>query len=209
VETNRGLPGLAGSLRWYPHPFTIEFYGLFARLRNPEEAAAVKRRIYAEYGRECAVLFVSREPAAEASDSLRSLLDDLLINALMDTILKQTMHALEYLSSSGGGIAILTFERVEEALAFAHELQTRFAENGVAVRMALDFGPVLAFQDREGRGIAGDPVNLASKLAEDLGEPGRIRITERAARRFPATPAGDSFEVTISGVHLKGISLQN
>jgi class 3 adenylate cyclase len=184
----------------------MEFYQLFTRLRNADQAAEVKRRIYAEYGRECAVLFVSREPAA-ADDSLRSLLDDLLINTLMDTILKQTMRALDYLSSSGGGIAILTFDRVDEAFAFARELQARFAENGVAIRTAIDFGPVLAFQDREGRGIAGDPVNLASKLSEDVGEPGRIRITDRAARRFKRPVTGEPFDVTISGVHLTGISL--
>src|SRR5436190_970074 len=84
-----------------------------------------------------------------------------------------------------GGRAILTFQEPDEALAFALDLRQRFHENGLEARVGIDEGPVLVFRNENGpSGISGDAVNIASKLCEDIGEPGRIRLTERVAEQL-------------------------
>jgi class 3 adenylate cyclase len=67
---------------------------------------------------------------------------------------------------------------------------------------------VLLFEAPDGsRTIAGHPVNVASKIAEDAGLSGRIGVTTRAAAQLGAAQAGEPFQVTVSGVLLTGFSL--
>jgi class 3 adenylate cyclase len=200
------LSAPACELNGYPHPFTSEFFEMFRGIRRAEDAEAIKRQIYSRYGRERAVLFVAREVSSESADNLASLLDDLLANVLVDTIVRRTRSAAGHVSNSVGGLAILTYETSDDALEVGRALLGRFDENGLPVRVGIDYGPVLMFDDRGGgAGIMGDPVNIASKLSEDIGERGRIRLTKRAAKRLSKAPPGDAFETEISGVRIRGI----
>ncbi len=68
--------------------------------------------------------------------------------------------------------------------------------------------PFLLFETPDGaKSIAGDAINIASKLAEDAGRAGRISVTTRAAARLGPAPAGEPFQVTASSVLLTGIML--
>jgi class 3 adenylate cyclase len=200
------LSGLSGEHDGYPHPFTTEFFEMFRGIRRAADAHAIKRQIYSRYGREKAVLFVSRELSRESADNLASLLDDLLANVLVDAIVRRTRGATGHISNSVGGLAILTFGTSDEALEVGRALLARFEENGLPVRVGIDYGSLLMFDDSGGgAGIMGDPVNIASKLSEDIGERGKIRLTTRAAKRLSKAPAGDAFETEISGVRVRGI----
>jgi class 3 adenylate cyclase len=90
-------------------------------------------------------------------------------------------------------------------VAFAEEIRTTLAQTGIRCRIGVDSGQVLVFDlGTGGRDIAGDPVNTASKLAQDVGELGHIYVSARAAERAGLTASGSEFGVEVSGVRLVG-----
>ncbi|MBI5480723.1 MAG: hypothetical protein HY906_17830 [Deltaproteobacteria bacterium] len=109
---------------------------------------------------------------------------------------------------SGQGYVIVAFADPREALATALETRERFAERGLAVRIGLDLGPVLAFDEPPGvRQIAGGAVNIASKLSVDAGVAGAIQVTDRAAQHLGPPPGAARFELDVSAVRLTGYRL--
>ena len=212
VQSNRRAPWLQETETFYPHPFPPDFYGLLSRLGESLDVEEIKRRIYEQWLRERTVVFLARHrgplEARSPAPSLDGLLDDLVMNALMDTVIREMMSGRNQIASSGGGIAILTFDTPQEGIGFARDLRAKLAENGLPVQVAIDAGPVLLFQNSRGpSGIAGDPINVASKLAEDVGKPGCIRVTERAFTHPEDASGQQRFEVTLSGITLKGVIL--
>ena len=207
VAWNRRAPWLQEKETEYPHAFPAEFYELLCQFRGSEE---LRRRIYDQWLRECTVVFLARQrgPGEAGAGSLDSMLDDLVINALMDTLIREPMGAGDHIAASAGGLAILTFDTPQDGIVFARDIRAKLAENGLPVQVAIDAGPVLVFRNSRGpSGIAGDPVNTASKLAEDLGVSGSISVTERAFSEMSGIPIADRFELTISGVPLRGVFL--
>lgn len=207
LESNRRMPWIAERDTRYPHPFPQEFYELLRTLQEPGDVAARKQKIYDRWLRERIVVFLARHHEPQAR-TMAGMLDDLVINALMDAVLHESTSGTNHVASSGGGIAILTFSDAAEALDFTRRVHFKLAENGLPVLVGVDTGPVLLFQNTRGpSGIAGDPINVASKLAEDVGRTGCISVTERAARQLGNSAEGEPFETTISGITLKGIIL--
>jgi class 3 adenylate cyclase len=208
VEWKRRAPWLQERDRAYPHAFPPKFHELMSRFG---ESKAISRQIYDQWLQERTVVFLARQRTLAESTgaaSLDGLLDALVINALMDTVIREIMSAGDHVAGSGGGLAILTFETPQEGISFARDIQAKLAENGISVHAAIDAGPVLMFRNSRGpSGVTGDPVNTASKLAEDLGMPGSISITERAFSQLKSVAAADRFEVTVSGVTLRGFFL--
>jgi len=208
VRPRRRTTHLRGDDTRYPHAFTREFYDLFSSLDGNGDAGRLKDQIYAAYQRERTIVFLAREREAEESDDLTATLDNLLLDALMDTVVRDTAGGGGQLSSSGGGLAILTFTSPRDALEFALSARGRFVENALAVQTGIDHGAVLVFEEAGRRsGIAGDPVNLASKISETAGEPGKIQITARTAERLPSIAGAEPFELQISGIRVAGVTL--
>jgi len=208
LRSNRRASGLQEREPLYPHPFPPDFFEILHRFQEPGDVEALKRKIYEQWLRECVVVFLAREREPQEARSLTGLLDDLVINALMDTVIRETMPGTDHIASSGGGIAILTFDHPTDAVDFVRAVHIKLAENGLPVQVGIDAGPVLLFQNSRGpSGIAGDPINIASKLAEDVGRPGCICVTEKAFQRLGDSSEHERFEVTVSGVALKGFIL--
>jgi hypothetical protein len=192
----------------YPHPFTPDFYELMPHFFDPGDQAAVKQQIYDRWLRERFVVFMAREHKPEEERTAAGMLDDLVVNSLMDSVVRRLDGGGAHMASGGGGIAILTFEQAREAMDFVRAAHDKFAENGMPVVAGVDWGPVLMFQTGVGpSGIAGDPINVASKLAEDVGRVGGISVTDRAARLMGSTEGYERFETQISGITLRGITL--
>jgi class 3 adenylate cyclase len=199
------MPHLEGKNVAYPHPFSPEFFDMFTRMLGPPPDPDAKARIYGQYQRQCAILFMARERALQPENTLSFLLDELVTNALMDTVLVGTPGVKEHIAASGGGLAILSFDAVPEALEFAREVRARLARNGLAVAQGIDWGPVLLLRSQGGpSGISGDPVNVASKISEELGEPGKIFVTQRAAQFLKDVESESQFKLRISGFDLTG-----
>lgn len=199
------MASLAATAERYPHPFPEEFFSRLSALGTTPDREAAKQAIYEQYLRDRVIVFLSVEH--EPSDGgLATLLDDLVVNALMETVIGRLPGAAAHVSGIGGGIAILAFEQADEAVDLAITLRAHFMQNAMMVKIGIDRGPVLFFANARGRsGITGDPVNIASKISEDAGAVGRINITARAAALMRDLPASNPFQTTISGVALAGV----
>jgi hypothetical protein len=208
VTAPRRMPDLRGTNTAYPHPYPAEFFALLGGLRQAESADLVRQRIYDTYLREQTVVFVSRVHERESTHTLQTLLDEFVSNALVETIVKVEMQAGEHVAGLGSGLAILTFDTPASALDFAQAVRSEFAKNGVPVKLGIDCGPVLLFANRTGpSGLAGDPVNTASKLSEDTGAEGKIRITSRAASQMTLPAGAEPFDITVSRIRLDGFAI--
>jgi hypothetical protein len=205
VKSRRRLPGLPARDQRYPHPFPEEFFDQLSSLPDERDQESARQKIYDRYHQERAVLFITRERSRVGSADLASLLDDLLLNAVTDAILKETLQASRHVAGSGGGLGILTFATAAEALDLAYLARARFAENGVLARIAIDIGSILMFEGIGGRnGISGDPVNMASKLSENVGQGGRILLTDRACAGLSLPEGAERFSTVVSRVRASG-----
>lgn len=207
LASSRRLASVGEPTSIHPHPFPPAFYGMLKQRKCGSGGCSLDPATYDTEQKECFVVFVARRPADVSEGDLALLLDGLVQNERMTTILAETVDVRAHLAQGGGGISILIFESGTEAVACARALRDRLAREHVEVTIGVDRGPVLVF--RRGPfcsgGIAGDPINLSSKISEDLGEPGRIRITERAARGLLGLAGAEAFRDVISGVEVKGV----
>lgn len=207
LASSRRLPSVGEPTNIHPHPFPPAFYGLLKQRKCGSGACSLDPATYDTEQKECFVVFVARRPADVSEGDLALLLDGLVQNERMTTILEETVDVRAHLAQGGGGISILIFDSGAEAVACARALRDRLARERVEVTIGVDRGPVLVF--RRGPfcsgGVAGDPINLSSKISEDLGEPGKIRITDRAARGIEGLAGAVAFADVISGVEVKGV----
>ena len=203
-----GTPHLAGSQRGYPHPFPARFFDALGALAASGSADASRAHIYDTWLRERTVVFLVRDRPRRRRVDITDLLDELSANAVMEAIIRQSRDAQGHVASLGGGLAILVFDHPVDALSAARRLRQACADSNLDARIGIDVGAVLAFTNDDGpSGLAGDAVNVASKLAEDVGENGTIAITARAAEMIPGLEPGVRFHVVVSRVPLDGIRL--
>jgi class 3 adenylate cyclase len=102
---------------------------------------------------------------------------------------------------TAGSIGIYTFEESRVALDFARRFRETLQQQEIASRIGIDYGDVLVFQLREGvEDIAGAPVNIASKLAQDEGVFGKISLTDAAASNARVGSEFNKVSFQISGV---------
>ncbi len=102
------------------------------------------------------------------------------------------------------------FPGVERGLAAAVAIQREFArmeperddDRDIHVSIGLDYGRFLLIDRRD---FYGSPVNLASKLGEDIAEPGEILVTAAVADRLGETSTAQLSPVryTISGIDIE------
>jgi len=207
LRSSRRLAALREAEALYPHPFPQDF---FAMLRDPAlRAAAVAAEGAGAQMVDRHVVFLARKGAARSQEDLASVLDELLLNQLLSTVVEESLFGTARIAETTGGLSIVVFENGQESVAFARGVRERFREHSIPVSVGIDCGPVLLFEKGSGRAgtIAGDAINLSSKISEDLGEAGLIRITERAAEGQAGLEAAQRFEATISGVRIRGLIL--
>lgn len=202
------LRHLEASDRRYPHPYPAEFFDLLTELKRSDDAAGVRRRIYDIYLKQLVVVFLSRAQQDGRTSNGAALLDELVTNVLMDALVGGLESVRGHVAGLGGGLGILTFERPQDALDAAEALRRRFDANGLPIKIGIADGPVLLFSNPRGpSGIAGSPVNIASKLSEDRGIAGRIQIAGSVAAQLTGLERADAFEIVIGGVALQGVTV--
>jgi class 3 adenylate cyclase len=136
-------------------------------------------------------------------------LNDLALSAALKRLgraLVEDLAGLEIKTSAG--VSIYLFDEPRHAVDFCRKLRQMFAAEGVQLRLGVDVGRVLVFELGAGlRDIAGSPVNIASKLAQDAGEFGVIHLTGDAARKagLPAVTATD--KVRAGGVTVEVVRI--
>jgi class 3 adenylate cyclase len=196
-------PGVARYDARYPIPYSEDFYADLLRYASSGEDPELLEEVHRTYSRRRAVVLIERERDEESASEV-AVLNELALSLAM----KKT--GLDLLAGFGGSeiktsgsIGIYTFEECQAALGFAKRFREIFLGQGIASRIGIDYGEVLVFQVLDGiEDIAGAPVNIASKIAQDEGIFGRIYLSDEAARnaRLGSEFRAVSFEV--SGVRI-------
>ncbi|MEZ0073431.1 hypothetical protein [Planotetraspora sp. GP83] len=187
----------------YPIPYSEVFYtGLVAYASRLDDAAAFGRRLADRHLRDSTVVLVEHQAhLARAHES--ALLDELALSALMkDTGLRHLPEDGACEVKVSGRLGIYLFDDPATAVGFARKFRRDLEERQITCRIGIDAGPVLVSGlPGGGMDIAGMPVNIASKMAQDVGRPGRMYLSE--ALREHAGPAHfTAVSYTVSGVQM-------
>jgi hypothetical protein len=187
----------------YPLPYTDGFYQGLSSYTRTRRDSRMPRPEYEER----AVVLLERE-REETDIPEVAVLNDLALAAAMTRIggtLLRDLHGIEIKTS--GLISIYTFTDCRDAVRFAEGFRSALKAQGIDCRVGVDVGQVLEFDLGGGaHDIAGSPVNVASKLAEDVGEFGTIYVTQSAADKAGITD-GRAMSVEVSGVSLTALAL--
>ena len=187
----------------YPLPYTDGFYEGLSTYTRTRRDSQMPRPVYDE----SAVVLIERE-REETDIPEVAVLNDLALAAAMTRIgaaLLPDLHGSGIKTS--GQISIYTFQDCRNAVAFAEGFRRELKSQGIACRIGIDVGQVLEFDLGGGaRDIAGSPVNIASKLAQDVGEFGKIYATEAAARKAALTGT-EPVMFVVAGVTVRAVVL--
>lgn len=179
----------------YPIPFSRDFYN---DLKNKDFD-----EVEDKYTSEKIIILASVDHSG-----LDLLLDKLSELALSNYYMQQIedKYSIETIKSNGQ-LGIFTADSIEEAIDFTKELQQHLVNNQIASKIAIAKGDVLIFDlSNGGKEIAGNPVNIASKLAEDFGEYGQIYIHDSVELPDKILKICTPIQTEISKVILKGWS---
>lgn len=199
VGTDLPAPEVRGSPD-YPLPYDDGMHDLLAALDESAPGPGIAR-IDERYLAERTVMLVQRHqsrPVRNRVATVQALLDDVSFQQLVQPVLAEDAGHW----TVGGSIALASFAHAADAVRTARRLRALAAAEGLVLTLGIDAGSVYLFPMAGGRHeFAGDPVNRASKMAEDLAEPGSISVSARAAA---AVQLDDARPVTwsISGIEI-------
>jgi hypothetical protein len=182
----------------YPYPFTKDFFR-FIRQYSVEQSDLTT---YQKYASEKIVILVKVIHPAK-----KLLLEQLTQWVLANTILKKItlLNEIEEIKSNGS-LGIFVTDNVAQAIEFAEDLKDTLAANGFMANVGMSKGEVLIFPLGKGiKEIAGGPVNIASKLAEDSGGEGEVLIENTVNIKGQKTPSLENFSIRLSAVELNGV----
>jgi class 3 adenylate cyclase len=195
-------------------PGRAEFEALLGELiERPYDREMIERRIEERFTQERAVMVLDMTGFSRTTQ-IRGVVPYLLM-----------IHQMRLLASpeveEHGGTAIAAeadnllclFPTVDEALsASRHITDALRAANLVLpgdfelyVSIGLGYGPILNIDDEQ---IAGNELNLASKLGEDVADLGEVLLTEAARAKLESSESFEEHLVSISGLEVKYYRLQ-
>jgi class 3 adenylate cyclase len=183
----------------YPIPYSEDFYADLLRVATGSGEAAEIEQVHKSYGRQRAVTLIEREREETETDEI-AVLNEMAMSLAMRKV------GRSLLDGTGGhevntGIGIYTFEDCRAALDYTRRFRDALLKQGIQCRGAIDFGDILVFRVHEGlEDIAGLPVNLASKIAQDNGEFGKIYLSAAAARQVQMEAGFRPVRFAIAGI---------
>ncbi len=183
----------------YPCPFDRTFFELLknSNLDDPK----IYQKIYTRYASDKIVVLMKIHHT-ESELLLNQLTDRVVANAL---IKKSAGDYQVQLVNSNGDVGIFITVDANEAVQFAQAIRLKLRQQKFNCTIGISKGEVLLFPlQNTGLQIAGGPVNIASKLAEDAGEKGEIFIEDSVAVK--PEDAG-KFTVEVSHIKIKGVKI--
>ena len=163
----------------YPIPYSPDFYADLleyeTRLTDQEFAHDLTKK-YIQH--KVVVLIESKNGFAEEHEV--DMFNQLSFSALMKDIgLRLLDTQLEAEIKVVSSLGIYAFDEANTAISFAQNFRQELTKQGITCRIGIDQGEVLIFNLAIGtRDIAGMPVNMASKIAQDKGEFGKLYMSE-------------------------------
>jgi len=204
VENGPGNPDLEIRDDHYPIPYSEDFFEDIRQIL-PQSQRRQLALLEAKYIVQKVVVLIERERLEEESLEV-----EILNNLSFDTLMHKTAQELLALYQGEdiktvSSLGIYVFDEASSALAFAEHFQQKLLQDdGVRSKVGIDMGPVIIFDLENGRkDIAGSPVNIASKMAQDKGEFGHLYISAAVAQKTKpekCTP----FTIEVSNITLHG-----
>jgi hypothetical protein len=187
----------------YPLPFSDDLYDLLRDLSEPQRAQDALGQIRHRFQVTRTVVLIETGTGAMADplDILESMVGSVSAGKLLNTMIGAGAEVIE----NARGLLLLTFEDGQKALDTTLEITREIAAGGNPVRVGIDRGPILLVPEKGGWRVLGSPVNLASKQAHELGQPGKIYMTFRATLGVKLPPPVSRYEATVSGVEMEGM----
>lgn len=186
------------------------FQHLDTLLRDGKDPSHIEESVWAQYGREVAVLVLDSAGFSRVSQShgiIHYLTRLVLMRNIVLPIVRQYGHCHVKFEADN---AFAAFERVDDAVLAARDIHSAMREQGVMltetepfeVCIGIGFGRMLHARTHEG--FFGEEMNFASKLGEDTAVGGETLLTTSAWRAASRDLVAD-FEprrVSVSGVTL-------
>lgn len=157
----------------------------YSQQPDTSERAAIEARIWRDYGNERAVLVVDMSGFSELT-SRHGIVHYLSMVRRMQLTAKPIIDGYEgVVLKFEADNAFAMFPCVEAAVRAAADLNAAFDlanretpdELDIRIACGIDYGPILVVEQRD---FFGDAVNIASRLGEDIGQPGEILLSLRA-----------------------------
>ncbi len=186
----------------YPIPYSEDFYAALLAYQNCLGDTALGQRLADEYLQNKVVVYIERENFAAETYEM-ALCNNLSLSAILkDTGLRLLPKTTGQEVKVAGALGIYIFDEPGEAVTFAMAFRHALAQEDVACRIGVDAGPVLVFDlPSGGRDIAGMPVNIASKMAHDKGQMGKLYLSAAVKESVEDMPFNE-VKYTVSGVEI-------
>ena len=201
LDGNR-LPEVPGINKNYPIPYSDSFYADLVEYENRLTDKALGKALSDKYIAQKVVVLIERESKAAESHEI-GLFANLSLSAIMKDIgmrLLPQSHGMEIKVVSSLGI--YTFDNPNAALEFAQAFREQLAKEDIACRIGIDRGSTLIFDlSVGGKDIAGMPVNVASKMAQDKGEFGKLYLSD-GMKEYVDISRFREINYTVSGVEM-------
>ncbi len=186
----------------YPIPYSEDFYADLISYQARMQDEELARKLAAKYVQHKVVVLIDRENQEGEVHEI-SMFNHLSFSALMKDIGLRLLSATAGAEIKvAGSLGIYVFDDAAAALDFARAFRDEFAKYEIGCRVGIDAGDVLIFDlPAGGKDIAGNPVNVASKMSQDKGAFGKLYLSAAMKRMVNA---GDYRELryTVSGVEM-------
>lgn len=187
---------------FYPFPFDRAFY---LALKQWGQAAVHEQTLQSYYSAKAVLLIKVYHK------KMRLLLDQLtdwvVVNALLNEIaVKYDVTTVK----SNGDLAIFVADTDSEALALAEDVLESMRNSEDRVSIGIARGDVLLFNlESGGKDIAGGPVNVASKISEDIPDQDSLYVESSVKVPLHHLSRYEPFTLEKSGIVLKGLRYLN
>ncbi len=197
VTAGPTLPEVEPTEFRYPLPFTEDFYTGLGTYQRTRRESLVPRPAY----QDLAVVLLEREREDTDVPEVAAL-NDLALAAAAKRIGAALLSQVDGAEiKTSGQIGLYSFPQCDTAVAFARGFRAALADQGIQCRIGIDVGRVLLFElGHNSRDVAGSPVNIASKLAQDCGTFGGIYLSETAAERSRVKSEARHHAFEVSGL---------
>jgi class 3 adenylate cyclase len=181
----------------YPLPFDSDFFMALKQMEASEEARIKLEKYFVDKTVILIKIYHQKTPLL-----LNQLTDWVVMNAVLNEI------AVKYdlkMVKSNGELGIFVADSQTEAVEFAEDVLLSLRKTQDSVSIGLSAGEILLFDlDQGGMEIAGGPVNIASKISEDIVERNTLFVHETV--KIPATHSAkfEPFSMEKSSVTLRG-----
>lgn len=189
----------------YPLPFSKDFFDRIVSLRKLSDSrrAEVLAEIRDKHIRNKFVTLIERSHANLGAPE-HFVLDELALYGVMGrTALHLLMDYEGKRVKTLGNLGIYVFSSADEVIDFTMAFRVELKRFGIASKAGISHGDILLFDLSNGRrDIAGVPVNLASKVAQDHGEFGRIYLIDDMVREAVDREM-ETMEIEVVGARIK------